>query len=133
MKLTRRHSESISIPINPRTSRPVGYAFVDVSTPNEAERAINELSGQEVQQRKVSVQFARKPEAGDKGDEAASGGENGSGGEGGRRRFGGRGRGRGRGRYRGRGYRGSRGGVSHSSTSIPVGLCYERFSLLLEG
>ncbi|KAI9866294.1 MAG: hypothetical protein M1813_001416 [Trichoglossum hirsutum] len=91
--------ESTSIPTNPRTNRPVGYAFVDLSTPSEAERAISELSGKEVLDRKVSVQLARKPEpAGEKSEVPVSGGEGGSSGEGGRRRGGGRGRGRGRAR-----------------------------------
>ena len=91
--------ESTSIPKNPRTERPVGYAFVDLSTPSEAERAITELSGKEILDRKVSVQLARKPEpAGEKGENAVSGGEGGSGGEGRQRRPSGRGRGRGRGR-----------------------------------
>lgn len=90
-------SESTSIPKNPRTDRPVGYAFVDLSTPSEAERAIAELSGKEILERKVSVQLARKPEpAGEKTEGTASGGE--AGGEGNRRRASGRGRGRGRGR-----------------------------------
>lgn len=93
-------SESTSIPKNPRTDRPVGYAFVDLSTPSEAERAIQELSGKEILERKVSVQLARKPEpAGEKKEgEQQSGGEGASGAEGGRRRQSGRGRGRGRGR-----------------------------------
>ncbi|CAK7264600.1 hypothetical protein SEPCBS57363_001157 [Sporothrix epigloea] len=55
--------ESVSIPKNPRTERPVGYAFVDLSTPTEAERAVTELSGKDILERKVSVQLARKPEA----------------------------------------------------------------------
>jgi RNA recognition motif-containing protein len=98
-------SESTSIPKNPRTDRPVGYAFVDLSTPSEAERAIAELSGKEILERKVSVQLARKPEAAaEKGEGAASGGE--ATGEGSRRRPSGRGRGRGR----GRGGRGGRAG-----------------------
>ncbi|KAH7375783.1 hypothetical protein B0T11DRAFT_13243 [Plectosphaerella cucumerina] len=94
--------ESVSIPKNPRTDRPVGYAFVDLSTPTEAERAISELSGKEILERKVSVQLARKPEpAGEKAEVA-----NGEGApEGNRRRPSGRGRGRGRG---GRGARGGR-------------------------
>ena len=46
-------SESTSIPTNPRTTRPVGYAFVDLSTATEAQRAITELSGKEVMNRKV--------------------------------------------------------------------------------
>jgi len=103
--------ETTSIPKNPRTDRPVGYAFVDLSTPGEAERAINELSGKEILDRKVSVQLARKPEpASEKGEGAASGGEGLSGGEGRRRQSGrGRGRGRGRGGRGGRAARGSRG------------------------
>lgn len=97
--------ESVSIPKNPRTDRPVGYAFVDLSTPSEAERAIAELSGKEILERKVSVQLARKPESNDKAE-----GANGEGaGEGTRRRHSTRGRGRaGRGRGgRARGGRGS--------------------------
>ncbi len=99
--------ETTSIPTNPRTTRPVGYAFVDLSTSDEAQRAINELSGKEILERKVSVQLARKPEtAAEKAEAAASGGEGVSGGEGGRRRNSGRGRGRGR----SRGGRSGRGG-----------------------
>lgn len=88
-------SESTSIPTNPRTTRPVGYAFVDLSTPSEAERAIAELSGKSILDRKVSIQLARKPEA--HGEGAASGGEGANGTEN-RRRSSQRGRGRGRGR-----------------------------------
>ncbi|KAF7586554.1 hypothetical protein BBP40_008676 [Aspergillus hancockii] len=93
--------ESVSIPVNPRTNRPVGYAFVDLATAHEATSAIGELSGKEILQRKVSVQLARKPEPAEaKAEGAASGGEGASGNEG-RRRNNGRGRGRGRGRARG--------------------------------
>ncbi|KJZ78015.1 hypothetical protein HIM_02652 [Hirsutella minnesotensis 3608] len=88
--------ESVSIPKNPRTDRPVGYAFVDLSTPSEAERAISDLSGKEILERKVSVQLARKPEAA--GDKADGTNGDGAGAEGSRRRASGRGRGRGRGR-----------------------------------
>lgn len=102
-------SESVSIPKNPRTERPVGYAFVDLSTPSEAERAIAELSGKEILERKVSVQLARKPEPAGEKTEGANG--EGSGAEGSRRRASGRGRGRGRGRG-GRTARGGRAGVS---------------------
>ncbi|KAG6029279.1 hypothetical protein E4U41_000436 [Claviceps citrina] len=99
--------ESVSIPKNPRTDRPVGYAFVDLSTPSEAERAIAELSGKEILERKVSVQLARKPESAAEKTEGVNG--EGSGAEGSRRRASGRGRGRGRGRG-GRGARGGRAG-----------------------
>ncbi|KAK3318654.1 hypothetical protein B0H66DRAFT_533158 [Apodospora peruviana] len=97
--------ESVSIPKNPRTDRPVGYAFVDLSTPSEAERAIAELSGQEILERKVSVQLARKPEPNEKAE-----GANGEGGnaDGTRRRHSTRGRGR-AGRARGGRARGGRG------------------------
>ncbi|KAK8214546.1 hypothetical protein IWZ01DRAFT_242661 [Phyllosticta capitalensis] len=95
--------ESTSIPVNPRTTRPVGYAFVDLSTPSEAERAITELNGKAILDRKVSIQLARKPEA--HGEGSGSGGE-GTNGTGNRRRSSTRGRGRGR----GRGGRASRGG-----------------------
>ncbi|KAF1344568.1 hypothetical protein BDV97DRAFT_379556 [Delphinella strobiligena] len=91
--------ETTSIPTNPRTTRPVGYAFVDVSTPSEAERAIQELNGKTILDRKVSVQLARKPEPAQEGVEGQ---------EGTRRRSSTRGRGRGRGRG-GRAGRGGRG------------------------
>ncbi|KAF2497531.1 RNA-binding domain-containing protein [Lophium mytilinum] len=95
--------ESTSIPTNPRTTRPVGYAFVDLSTSNEAERAIQELNGKAILDRKVSIQLARKPEA----HEGAGSGAEGANGET-RRRSSTRGRGRGR----GRGGRAGRGGRS---------------------
>ena len=90
--------ETTSIPTNPRTTRPVGYAFVDLSTAEEAQKAINELAGKFILERKVSVQLARKPETAAEKQAAAASGAEGSGGEGNRRRGSGRGRGRGRGR-----------------------------------
>ncbi|KAL8853651.1 MAG: hypothetical protein Q9221_001462 [Calogaya cf. arnoldii] len=111
--------QTTSIPTNPRTARPVGYAFVDMTTADEAQRAITELSGKEIMDRKVSVQLARKPEtAADKADAAASGGEGVSGNEG-RRRNSGRGRGRGRGRG-GRGARGGRSTNGETTTDAPT-------------
>lgn len=104
--LTSATSETTSIPTNPRTTRPVGYAFVDLSTADEAQKAIEDLSGKVVLDRKVSVQLARKPESAAEKAAATSGGEGTSGAEGGRRRNSGRGRGRGR----GRGGRAGRGG-----------------------
>jgi RNA recognition motif-containing protein len=87
-------SESTSIPVNPRTNRPVGYAFVDLKTAEEANKAIENLSGKDILDRKVSVQFARKPEEGEKKEATDAQGE--------RKRSAGRGRG---GRTRGRGGR----------------------------
>lgn len=90
-------SESTSIPTNPRTGRAVGYAFVDLATKEEAEKAIAELSGSDLVERKVSVQLARKPTAkteensNEEGDNAEGQGKRGRGGA------------RGRGRARGRG------------------------------
>jgi len=90
--------ETTSIPVNPRTNRPVGYAFVDLKTSEEAEKAISNLSGQEILERKVSVQLARKPDQSGPFDSVAEGVD------GERKRSVGRGRGRGRGRGgRGRG------------------------------
>jgi RNA recognition motif-containing protein len=111
------YSESTSIPKNPRTDRPVGYAFVDLATAAEADKAIAELSGKEILERKVSVQLARKPEpAGEKTEGALSGGEGVSGGEGRRRASG-----RGRGRARGRGGRGGRNGATRVRISCLSG------------
>ena len=94
-----RFSEESTIPTNPRTARPVGYAFVDVKSTEEANRAIEHLNGKSILERKVSVQLARRP------DEQVDGGEQMNGSH--RRRHSGRGRGRGRGRV-GRGGRGDR-------------------------
>jgi len=108
--------ETTSIPVNPRTNRPVGYAFVDLETAAEAEKAISELSGKEILERKVSVQLARKPEpAGEKAEAAVSGGEGTSGGEGRKR---GSGRGRGRGRGRGGRFRGGARGAAETGEGI---------------
>lgn len=98
----------------------MGYAFVDLSTPTEAERAIAELSGKEILERKVSVQLARKPESAAEKTEGVNG--EGSGAEGSRRRASGRGRGRGRGRG-GRGTRGGRAGVSIIRSLVLTHLC----------
>ena len=98
-------SETTSIPTNPRTTRPVGYAFVDLATAHEAQKAITELAGKFILDRKVSVQLARKPETAAEKQAAAASGAEGSGGEGRRR-----GSGRGRGRGRARGGRTGRGG-----------------------
>ncbi|KAI4138920.1 MAG: hypothetical protein LQ341_004449 [Variospora aurantia] len=113
--------ESTSIPTNPRTTRPVGYAFVDLSTADEAQKAITELSGKDILERKVSVQLARKPEtAAEKAEAAASGGEGVSGGEGRRRNSGrGRGRGRTRGGRTGHGGRATNGATTDGPTNVP--------------
>ena len=112
-------SETTSIPTNPRTTRPVGYAFVDVSTPSEAERAINELNSKTILDRKVSVQLARKPEPAGTTEAAAEGGE----GQNRRRNSKSKsGRGRGRGGRAGRGGRVSLDASEHDPNHADKGL-----------
>lgn len=50
--------ESITIPKDPRTLCPVGHAFVSLSTPASAERAIADLTGRMLLGRKVSIELA---------------------------------------------------------------------------
>ena len=50
---------SIRIPVNPRTSRSTGYAFVKISNLEDASRAIQELGGTLVDGRRISVQLAQ--------------------------------------------------------------------------
>jgi len=59
---TNTHSLSTYVPFNPSAKRPAGYAFVNLSTANEAQRAINNLSGKALLGRKVLVQPARNSE-----------------------------------------------------------------------
>ncbi|KAL8645720.1 MAG: hypothetical protein Q9210_006552 [Variospora velana] len=51
--------EHIRIPVNPRTSRSLGYAFVTLSNSYEAAGAVEQLCGSLHTDRKVSVQLAR--------------------------------------------------------------------------
>ncbi|KIV85154.1 hypothetical protein PV11_00886 [Exophiala sideris] len=108
--------ESTSIPVNPRTNRPVGYAFVDLKSSEEAEKAIENLSGQDILERKVSVQLARKPDQTGNAEGATSGAEGGD-----RKRSSGRGRG-GRGRGRGGRARGGarEGGADFGENPLPL-------------
>lgn len=105
----------------------MGYAFVDLATAHEAQSAIQELSGKEILERKVSVQAARKTESTEAREGAASGGEGGSGGEGRKRGFGrARGRGRGRGGRLGRGGRARNEAVSRWPVWCSVGFTDKR-------
>ncbi|KEF61627.1 uncharacterized protein A1O9_03195 [Exophiala aquamarina CBS 119918] len=104
--------ESTSIPVNPRTNRPVGYAFVDLKTAEEAEKAITNLSGKDILERKVSVQLARKPEQNAAATDSAA-----EGGDADRKRSAGRGRG---GRGRGRGGRARGGARSDGTAAAPA-------------
>src|SRR5258708_11791788 len=71
------------------TGRPRGFGFVTMSTPAEAQKAIDALNGKELSGRALTVNLARPREE-------RSGGGGGGGGGGGRRDFRGGG---GRGRY----------------------------------
>jgi cold-inducible RNA-binding protein len=81
------------------TGRPRGFAFVSMSTPEEAQKAIDELHGKEFDGRALTVNIARPRE------ERPPGGGGGS--RGPRREYGGGGGG---GRGGDRGVRGDRGG-----------------------
>jgi len=74
------------------TGRPRGFGFVTMSTPEEAQKAIDALNGKEVGGRALTVNIARPREE-------RSGGGGGGGGGGGRRGYGGGGGGGGRDRY----------------------------------
>lgn len=57
--------ESVNIPNNPLTGRPAGYAFVNVASPAEFERAVVSLGGISIQNRKLLIQLARISGEGD--------------------------------------------------------------------
>ncbi|KAI4138753.1 MAG: hypothetical protein L6R39_006629 [Caloplaca ligustica] len=63
--------DDLKIPVNPRTSRSLGYAFVTLSTADEAARAVEGLSGSQFADRKLSVQFARPGTGTDEPDQKA--------------------------------------------------------------
>lgn len=47
------------MPANPRNKRPMGYAFVDVGTPENAEQAVKDFQGKELRDKPINVQIAR--------------------------------------------------------------------------
>jgi len=69
------------------TGRPRGFAFVTMSTPEEAQKAIDALNGKELGGRALSVNIARPREErpGGGGGRGHGGGRGGYGGGGGRR------------------------------------------------
>ena len=60
------------IPIKPNTTSSVGYGFVQLSTSSEAQRAMSELSGKIVDNRKISVQMSKEAKPALKDVEAAA-------------------------------------------------------------
>lgn len=62
----------VLIPINPNTASSVGYGFVQLSTSSESQRAMSELSGKIVGNRKISVQMTKEAKPALKNVEAAA-------------------------------------------------------------
>ena len=76
------------------TGRPRGFAFVTMSTPEEAQKAIEAMNGKELGGRALTVNVARpreeRPGGGDRGGDRGGGGRRGGYGGGGGDRGGGR-------------------------------------------
>lgn len=53
--------ESVAIITDRMTGRPKGFGFVEMSTEDEAQKAIAEIEGKEVDGRAISVNEARPP------------------------------------------------------------------------
>jgi RNA recognition motif-containing protein len=71
------------------TGRPRGFGFVEMSTEDEAKKAIEELNGRDVQGRPLAVKEAEDRRGGGGGGRGGGGGGYGGGGGGGGRGFGG--------------------------------------------
>ncbi|KAL8643696.1 MAG: hypothetical protein Q9226_008179 [Calogaya cf. arnoldii] len=54
---------AVTVPNHPRTSRPLGYAFIDLSTSEQALQAVSQLSGKAVVGREVLVQLVSDKKA----------------------------------------------------------------------
>ncbi|KAL8931988.1 MAG: hypothetical protein Q9216_007001 [Gyalolechia sp. 2 TL-2023] len=52
--------EAIRIPVKPKTGRPLGFAFVDLSSSSDAFQAIQQLNGTSLHGRKISIQISKK-------------------------------------------------------------------------
>ncbi len=72
--------ESVALPMDRESNRPRGFGFVEMSSPEEARKAISMLDGQTVGNRQIKVNEA-KPQ------QPRSGGQGGYGGSRGRSRF----------------------------------------------
>jgi len=100
--------DTVNIITDRETGRSKGFAFIEMSTDEEAEAAISKLNGSEIDGRALTVNEARPREGGGGGGGGRSFG--GGGGGGGRGGFGGGGRGGGGGGGRGGYGSGGRGG-----------------------
>ena len=88
-----RQVTQVKIVTDRDTGRPRGFAFVEVSTEDQAKSAIADLDGQELGGRRIVVNVAREPQRG--GGGGGGGGRGGYGGGGGGGGYGGGGGGRG--------------------------------------
>jgi cold-inducible RNA-binding protein len=82
----------VALPMDRESGRPRGFAFVTMETPEEAQKAIDGMNGQDFQGRNLQVNEARPPEPRAAGGGGGYGGERrggGGGGYGGDRRGGG--------------------------------------------
>jgi RNA recognition motif-containing protein len=106
-----RNVVDVKVVMDRETGRPRGFAFVEMSTPEEASAVIESLSGREIQGRPINVSEARERQSrGGGGGGGYGGGGGGYGGGGGGYGGGGGGGGGYGGGGGGRGGRGGRGG-----------------------
>lgn len=106
--------ESASVVEDRDTGRSRGFGFVEMSSKEEGERAIDELNGKEVDGRELKVNEAKPRESRPGG---GGGGYGGGGGGGGRGGYGGGGGGRGGNRGGGGGNRGGGGDGGYGGSS----------------
>lgn len=105
--------ESARVVLDPATGRKRGFGFVEMTTPEEAEAAVQMFNNNEVEGRQIVVDIARERAPREGGGGGGGGYRGGGGGGGGYRGGGGGGGGRGgprRGGSGGGGYRGGGGG-----------------------
>ncbi len=79
--------ESAAVITDRATGRSRGFGFVEMSSSDEAERAVADLNGQELQGRKLTVSEAREQSRPGGGGGGGGGGRGGYGGGGGGRRY----------------------------------------------
>ena len=80
----------VKVVLDRESGRPRGFAFVEMSTDEEAAKAMGTLNGREIQGRAISVSEARERGGGGGGGGGRGHGRGGFGGGGGRERSGGR-------------------------------------------
>ncbi len=66
--------ESVILPTDRETRRPRGFGFVEMATPDEAQKAITMFDGQTVRERQIKVNESRPQEPRSSGDRRGGGG-----------------------------------------------------------